>query len=176
LFNKKENQNYVGLILCEQYYNPNEMTPKNREAFQKWHKEQRNNNVVFDFVKEITEYCRSDVDILRRSCMEFRELFRNSTGINPFEKCLTIASTCQLVYRTNFLKENTIAILNSDRHLKMKQSNTALKWLSSVSEKEGICIEHVRNGGEKRGRQVFPGWVSSRIKYRIRISRMSLAW
>jgi hypothetical protein len=150
LFNKKENQNYVGPIPCEPYYNVNEMGPKNREDFQKWHKEQRDNNVVLDFVKEFTAYCRSDVDILRRSCMEFRELFRNSTGIDPFEKCLTIASACQLVYRTNFLKENTIAISNSDRHLKMKQSNTAIKWLTFVSEKEGICIEHVRNGGEKR--------------------------
>ena len=41
LFNKKENQNYVGPIPCEPYYMPNEMSPKNREAFQKWHKEQR---------------------------------------------------------------------------------------------------------------------------------------
>ncbi len=91
--------------------------------------------------------------------MEFRELFRDSTGIDPFEKCLTIASACQLVYRTNFLKENTIAIFNSDRQLKMKQSNMAVKWLSYVSEKEGICIEHVRNGGEKRfGRYSLDGY------------------
>ncbi len=159
LFNKKENQNYIGPIPCEPYYTPNQMSSKNREAFQKWHEEQRGNNYVFDFDKEIIEYCTSDVDILRRSCMEFRELFRDSTGIDPFEKCLTIASACQLVYRTNFLKENTIAIFNSDRQLKMKQSNMALKWLSFVSEKEGICIEHVRNGGEKRvGRYSLDGY------------------
>ncbi len=150
LFNKSENQNYVGPIPCEPYYIPNGMSPKNRKAFQEWHKEQKDNGYVFDFAKEIKAYCTSDVDILRRSCMEFRELFRDSTGIDPFEKCLTIASACQLVYRTNFLKESTIAIFNSDRQLKMKQSNIAVKWLSYVSEKEGICIEHVRNGGEKR--------------------------
>ena len=93
--------------------------------------------------------------------MEFRELFRDSTGIDPFEKCLTIASACQLVYRTNFLRENTIAIFNSDRQLKMKQSNMAIKWLSYVSEKEGICIAHVRNGGEKRiGRYSLDGYHS----------------
>ena len=159
LFNKRENQNYIGPIPCEPYYTPNSMSPKNREAFQKWHKEQRAGNYVFDFAKEITAYCASDVDILRRSCMEFRELFRDSTGIDPFEKCLTIASACQLVYRTNFLKESTIAIFNFDRQLKMRQSNMALKWLSYVSEKEGICIEHVRNGGEKRvGRYSLDGY------------------
>ncbi len=150
LFNKSENQNYIGPIPCEPYYIPNGMSPKNREAFQEWHKGQKDSGYVFDFVKEIKAYCTSDVDILRRSCMEFRELFRDSTGIDPFEKCLTIASACQLVYRTNFLKESTIAIFNSDRQLKMKQSNIAVKWLSYVSEKEGICVEHVRNGGEKR--------------------------
>ena len=159
LFNRSENQNYVGPIPSEPYYMPNSMSTEKRKAFQEWHKEQRDNDYVFDFVKEIKAYCRSDVDILRRSCMEFRELFRDSTGIDPFEKCLTIASACQLVYRTNFLEENTIAIFNSDRQLKMKQSNMAVKWLSYVSEKEGICIEHVRNGGEKRfGRYSLDGY------------------
>ncbi len=150
LFNRDENQNYVGPIPCEPYYMPNGMSVKNRRAFQEWHKEQRDTGYVFDFAKEIKAYCTSDVDILRRSCVEFRELFRDSTGIDPFEKCLTIASACQLVYRTNFLKENTIAIFNSDRQLKTKQSNMAVKWLSYVAKKEGICIEHVRNGGERR--------------------------
>ncbi len=150
LFNRKENQDYIGPIPPEPYYMANGMSTKKRKTFQEWHKEQRDNDYVFDFAKEIRAYCRSDVDILRRSCMEFRELFRDSTGIDPFEKCLTIASACNLVYRTNFLKENTIAVFNSDRQLKTKQSNTAIKWLSYVAEKESIHIEHVRNGGERR--------------------------
>ncbi len=159
LFNRRENQNYIGPIPPEPYYMANGMSTKRRKTFQEWHREQRDNDYVFDFAKEIRAYCRSDVDILRRSCMEFRELFRDSTGIDPFEKCLTIASACHLVYRTNFLKENTIAIFNSDRQLKMKQSNMAVKWLSYVAEKEGICIEHVRNGGEKRlGRYSLDGY------------------
>ncbi len=150
LFNRRENQDYVGPIPPEPYYMANGMNTKKREAFREWHREQRDNNYVFDFAKEIRAYCRSDVDILRRSCMEFRELFRDSTGIDPFEKCLTIASACNLVYRTNFLKEDTIAVFNSYRQLKTKQSNTAIKWLSYVAEKENIRIEHVRNGGEER--------------------------
>jgi hypothetical protein len=44
------------------------------------------------FKQEIQNYCRSaDIDL--------------------FEKCLTIVSTCNLVYRTNYLEENTIAII-----------------------------------------------------------------
>ena len=150
LFNKEENQNYVGPIPPEPYYSPNTMKPEVREAFRTWHKEQRDNGYTFDFNEEIIKYCRSDVDILRKCCMEFREMLCEITGIDPFEKCLTIASTCHLVYRTNFLKKDTIAVFQPDRQLKTKQSNLAVKWLSYVMQENDIRIQHVRNGGEKR--------------------------
>ena len=150
LFNKEENQNYVGPIPPQPYYSPNTMKPETRKAFLAWHKEQRDNEYVFDFKEEIIKYCRSDVDILRKCCMEFREMLREITGIDPFEKCLTIASTCHEVYRTNFLKKDTIAVFQRERELKMKQSNIAVKWLSYEMERNDIHIEHVRNGGEKR--------------------------
>ena len=159
LFNKEENQNYVGSIPPESDYSPNTMKPKDREAFLVWHKEQRDNDYMFDFNEEIIKYCRSDVDILRKCCMEFREMLCEITGIDPFEKCLTIASTCHLVYRTNFLKKDTIAVFQPDRQLKTKQSNLAVKWLSYVMQENDIRIQHVRNGGEKRvGRYSLDGY------------------
>ena len=82
--------------------------------------------------------------------MEFREMLCEITAIDPFEKCLTIASTCHQVYHTNFLKKDTIAVFQPDRQLKTKQSNLAVKWLSYVMQEIDIRIEHVRNGGEKR--------------------------
>ena len=82
--------------------------------------------------------------------MKFREMLLEITDIDPFEKCLTIASACHEVYRTNFLKEDTIAVFERERVLKVKQSNMAVKWLSYEMERNGIHIEHVRNGGEKR--------------------------
>ena len=103
------------------------MKPKDREAFLVWHKEQRDNGYVFNFKEEIVKYCRSDVDILRKCCMEFREMLRKITDIDPFGKCLTIASACHEVYRANFLKEDTIAVFQPDRQLKMKQSILAVK-------------------------------------------------
>ena len=150
LFNKDENQNYVGPIPCQDDYGVNFMKPAEREAFIAWHQEQVENNYVFDFRKEIIRYCRSDVDILAKCCLLYREMFRNETDIDPFDKALTIASYCHQVYRTNFLEKDTIAIFSHARQLKANQSNTAVKWLSYISEKEGICIQHVRNGGEKR--------------------------
>ncbi len=115
-----------------------------------WHKNLKDDNYVFDFQQEILGYCRSDVDVLRRFCLEFREMFRDVTGIDPFEKCLTIASACNLVFRTNLLQENTIAIIPPHGYRpKDKQSLLALKWLSYKAEKEDFYIQHARNAGEK---------------------------
>ena len=150
LFNKEENQNYVGPIPDADYYAPNAMKPEVREAFLTWHKEQRDNGYIFNFKEEIVRYCRSDVDILRKCCMEFREMLREITSIDPFEKCLTIASACQEVYRAKFLEKDTMAVFHPARQLKMKQSNLAVKWFSYVMEENNIRIQHVRNGGEKR--------------------------
>ena len=163
LFNKEENQDYVGPIPPVHYYQPNGMKPKVREEFLAWHKEKVESNYVFNFKEEIEKYCRSDVDILRNCCMKFREMLRNITDIDPFEKCLTIASACHEVYRTNYLKKDTIAVFNNNRQLKTKQSNIAVKWLSWVAEKDEIDIEHVRNGGEKRvGKYSLDGYCEER--------------
>ena len=159
LFNKEENQDYVGPIPCQADYGANFMKPEAREAFLAWHKEQVESNYLFDFQKEIIKYCRSDVDILRKCCMSFREMLREKTDIDPFEKCLTIASYCHEVYRTNYLKKDTIAVFQHDRQLKTKQSNMAVKWLSYEMVRNGIHIQHVRNGGEKRvGRYSLDGY------------------
>ena len=139
------------------------MKPKVREEFLTWHKEKVESNYVFNFKEEIEKYCRSDVDILRNCCMKFREMLREITGIDPFEKCITIASVCHEVYRTNYLEKDTIAVFNNNRQLKTKQSNIAVKWLSWVAEKDEIDIDHVRNGGEKRiGKYSVDGYCEER--------------
>ena len=164
LFNKEENQSYVGPIPPVPYYSPNTMKPEAREAFLAWHKEQVENNYVFDFRNEIIKYCHSDVDILRQCCMAFREMLRDKTeGIDPFEDCLTIASYCHRVYRTNFMKKDSIAVFHHNRQLKMKQSNMAVKWLSYEMERNDIHIQHGRNGGEKRvGKYSLDGYCEER--------------
>ncbi|CAB4000500.1 DNA polymerase [Paramuricea clavata] len=157
LYNKKENEHYVGPLPPSPYYNPDGMNPDEKEKFLEWHNELKQNNYVFNFQQEILSYCRSDVDILRRCCLEFRELFRDVTDIDPFEKCLTIASACNLVYRTNLLEEDTIAIIPPHGYRpKVKQSNIALKWLSYTAEKNDIFVQHKRSGGEKSVGRYFP--------------------
>ena len=155
-FNKDENQEYVGPIPCQDDYGANSMKPEVREKFLTWHQEQVENNYVFDFQKEILKYCRSDVDIMQKSCNLYREMFmhvtdttHDDTGLDPFDKAITIAAYCMQVYRTKFLKKDTIALFPQHQELKRTQSHEALQWLSYTADKEGIRIQHHRNGGEK---------------------------
>ena len=37
-------------------------------------------NCIFDFMKEMLNYCRSDVDILRQACLKFLGLLMSATG------------------------------------------------------------------------------------------------
>ena len=165
-FNKDENQEYVGPIPCQDDYGVNYMKPEARERFMTWHQEQVDNNYIFDFREEILKYCRSDVDILAECCKLYREMFRNATdtgndetGLDPFDTASTIAAYCMQVYRTKFLKKDTIALLPQHQELKRKQSHEALQWLSYTADKEGIRMQHDRNGGEKRvGRYSLDGY------------------
>ena len=156
-FNKDENQEYVGPIPCQDNYGVNYMKPEAREKFMTWHQEQVESNYVFDFRHEILKYCRSDVDIMAQCCklyrgmlMEATDTGNDETGIDPFDTATTIAGYCMQVYRTKFLQKDTIALLPQHQELKRKQSHEALQWLSYTAEKEGIRIQHARNGGEKR--------------------------
>ena len=109
----------------------------------------------FNFKEEIVAYCRSDVDILRRCCLEFRELFYEITDIVPFT-ALTIAAACHKVYRSNYLPKDTIAVIPPIVYSPInKHSLSALKWISYTAEKEEIDIQHARNGGEKRVGKYF---------------------
>ena len=156
-FNKDENQEYVGPIPCQNDYGADFMKPEAREKFMTWHQEHVENNYVFDFRHEILKYCRSDVDILAQCCklyrgmlMEATDTRNDETGIDPFDTATTIAAYCMQVYRTKFLQKDTIALLPQHQELKRKQSHEALQWLSYTAEKEGIRMQHARNGGEKR--------------------------
>ena len=120
-FNRKENQDYVGAYPEPSYYGYDYMSTKDREQFLKWHQDQQ--DTIFDFKKEMLEYCRSDVMILAQACMRFRELMINLTkqseyvidqtamkvvesikAVDPFNY-VTIASVCMGIYRWKFIEE-----------------------------------------------------------------------
>ncbi len=149
LFNRKENQSVVRETLPDMsYYNPDSMKSDARKTFLDWYDTHKYEH--FDFHAELLGYCRSDVDILRRCALKFRGEFIDITGIDPFERCITIASACNLVFRTNFLQPDTIALIpHHGYNPEQKQSVKAIQWLKYVSHVQGHRIQHAKNGGEK---------------------------
>ena len=116
LFNRKENQSVVLNHLPDVHYcNPDAVKLKDRKYFFVWY--ETNYRKRFDFERKLLSYCRPDVDILRRACVMFRQLFLEMAsayghrGIIPFQKCITIASACNLVFRTKCIRPDTIGII-----------------------------------------------------------------
>ena len=144
-FNKECHKNYVGPIPSKKHYGYNQMRPDKITKFLKWYEECVSENYVFDFKKEILEYCRSDVDILRRGIMKLRENFIQLENIDPLHY-ITITSVCMIIYRSNYMPKKTIAIVpeygKTDNFSKM-----SIMWLNYVSN--GVNIQHALNGGEK---------------------------
>ena len=164
-FNLPEHQDYVGPIPAIDYYMPETMSPEGRQKFETWHKEQSDNQVVFDFQKELVTYCESDVRLLKEGCLTFKRVFEAQTGFNPFEH-MTIASACNRDLRMNRMIPNSLASepVNGWRN-NVNQSQAALEWLSwcdhdfrTLTESHITFdqtlpitrshIRHVRNAGE----------------------------
>ena len=147
-FNKECNKDYVGNIPSKKHYGYNQMKPDERTKFLKWYEVRVRENYIFDFKKEILEYCRSDVDILRRGIMKLREDFIELENIDPL-RYITIASVCMTIYRSNYMPNKTIAIVpeyaKTDNFSKM-----SIMWLNYVLTNKGLNIQHALNGGEKK--------------------------
>ena len=145
-FNKECDQNYIDPMPSKKHYGYNQMKPDERTKFLKWYEERVSENYVLDFKKEILEYCRSDVDILRRGIMKLREDFIQLENIDCL-RYVTIANVCMTIYRSNYMPKKTIAIApeyaKTDNFSKM-----SIMWLNYVSN--DFNIQHALNGGEKK--------------------------
>jgi hypothetical protein len=103
-FNTRENRNYIGEIPDVSYFKPERMNTKKYDEFMEWYNHKKDNNYVWDEEKEMSEYCISDVDILRKCCIKFRKLYLSIAGIDPFTY-LTIASVCMAIFKYYYIDE-----------------------------------------------------------------------
>ena len=130
------------------------MSPKAKQELEKWHQEQRAQNVLFDFQKELVAYCESDVRLLKQGCLTFKQLFETLAGFNPFES-ITIASACNRDLRMNRMIPNSIASepIRGWRN-QINQFDVAIEWLTWCNHQQqqhslaSSGIQHVRNAGE----------------------------
>jgi len=82
LFNRKENEDYVGPLPTKSYYMPEAMSVEDLKKFESWYEQQTKNNAIFDFRRDIKAYCQMDVTILREGCQTFQKLFQKETTVN----------------------------------------------------------------------------------------------
>ncbi|XP_031355210.1 uncharacterized protein LOC116179552 [Photinus pyralis] len=150
-FNTVANQDYVGPMPAPHFYGCDEMSAKNREDFLEWYNGEEIRNAVFDFQAEIVQYCIQDVNILRRACVEFWHKFVTENKVDPFRECCTIASACSLVFRRNFLQEETIGLIpHGGYRASDNQSKVAIKWLLLLQNREIPDLQHAGNTREVR--------------------------
>lgn len=147
-------QDYVGPMLSVDYYKPGRMKPEQRKAFLSWYQEHEHDE--FDFKKEMERYCRSDVDILRRGCGEFRQQMLQSDDIDPFTEAMTLAQACNKAWRKNSMPAKSLGIIpeNGYPH-KVKYSIKAIRWIQLMAITKNKTIRHALNGGEVKLGEYF---------------------
>lgn len=145
-------------------YDPEGMSAKKKEEFERWYIEKVNTNDVFNLRREMEAYCVSDVKLLKAGCLKFQAEFEGHAEFKPMEKCVTIASACNRFWRKKMLPKHTIAVEPRGWHgARTNQSVKAFKWLawqeyrlrlnaptSLTSEPIADRIRHANNGGEVR--------------------------
>ena len=148
-FNTPDHQTYVGPLPDKEYYDPKGMSVERTAEFERWYAD-HDPDYVFHFQNELLAYCESDVLLLKGACQVFCQEFEEISGFNPLERCLTIASACNLFYRTHHMPENTLASEPVQGwHAQGKpHSLAALEWMTYLNQKTGRHIQHARNGGE----------------------------
>jgi len=101
-FNTKENWDYEGPMPDADMFKYNSFRERDRNAFIKWYDKKVAENYVWNQKREMKEYCISDVDILRKCCIKFRQLYVDTCEIDPFQY-LTIASVCMAIYKYHYV-------------------------------------------------------------------------
>lgn len=149
LFNTPDHQDYMGPLPTKHYYDPQGMSIERANGFKQWY-DVHSSDYVFDFQKELGAYCESDVLLLKGACQVFCQEFEEISGFNPLHCCITIASACNLFYRTKHMPPNTLAWepLSGWHDHGKPYSQTAMEWLTSLNHTHKGRICHACNGGE----------------------------
>ncbi|XP_074619749.1 uncharacterized protein LOC141878657 [Acropora palmata] len=178
LFNTVANQTYVGPIPAKDYYDPEGMSEAKCTEFTEWYDVQTAKGYVFNMKIEIIACCQSDVRMLKEGCLRFQKEFEEQAGFNPFEKCITIASSCMRYFRKVWLQPNLIAVEPSLgwHGSRTNQSMKALEWLHwcehklrpHSSSEDGHISQHLLKGEDPIADRI--AHMGNRGEHRVRTS------
>ena len=148
-FNTPDQQDYVGPLPDKHYYDPQDISIERANEFERWY-DAHSSDYVFDFQKELVAYCESDVLLLKGAYQVFCQEFEEISGFNPVHRCITIASACNLFYRTKHMPTNTLASepISAWHGQGKPYSHASMEWLTYLNYTHEGRIRHARNGGE----------------------------
>ena len=92
------------------YYDPDGMSPKKRQEFERWHAGLVADGYIFNLRNDMEAYCESGVKLLKAGCQQFVEEFKIEADFDPMEKCITIASDCNRYWRKCHLVKRSVAV------------------------------------------------------------------
>jgi G:T-mismatch repair DNA endonuclease (very short patch repair protein) len=144
-FNTASNLNYVSPYPEPEFYGADSMSVDERTQFLEWYEEQKVK--LFSNKAELLAYCMDDVSVLRQACCSFRNLILKLVKMDPFREAITISSICNKVFRTMFLKPDTVGIiLRAGYRMGDRQSIEGLQWLAYMGRTRKMI--HAGNGRE----------------------------
>ena len=140
-FNTPDHTDYVGPLPDKEYYDSKGMSVERAKEFHQWY-DAHEPDYVFDFQVELLAYCQSDVLLLKGACEVFCQEFQDISGFDPLERCITIASACNLFYCTKHMPEKKLASKPvSGWHAQGKpHSLAALEWLTYLNTKPHVHV------------------------------------
>ena len=112
-FNVAENQNYIGSIPSIEYFNPRGMKQTRYDEFNEWYPLQTG---VYDFQKELQEYCISDVKLLNAGLEVYQRNALTNTRLDPLIN-LTIASFAMDDFLTNHYDPKKLPVYPIPEHI-----------------------------------------------------------
>ncbi|XP_067226351.1 uncharacterized protein [Chanodichthys erythropterus] len=158
LFNRVENESYVGPYPDKKYYNYDNMSDKDQAKFDAWYG--TTTDKVFNFKNELYDYGVNDVVLLREGCMKYREAFIECTKLDPFG-FTTLASCSMGVFKTHYLEKDTLALTHNNAYVQQSKtySSASIEWLEFVKKTRNVDIHHALNHGEVSvGRYFLDGY------------------
>jgi hypothetical protein len=113
------------------YYEADFNSDYGKSEFLAWLEEQKGN--TFNNKDELLAYCMDDVNELRQACCAFRNLISKFVNIGQFRQAITISSICNRVFRTMFLKSDTVGVIpRGGYHTRDRQSVEALQCVADM--------------------------------------------
>lgn len=113
------------------------MKPDAAKELAIWHASQ---NGVWCFREQIIEYCRQDVEILKKAVQTFRKTFKEITSLDPLTRCFTLAAIALEVFRSRFLVNVKFATTPLSYVASRNQSIGGSVYLDIIQKIHGIKL------------------------------------